>query len=489
VWKSRRDSYLSYRRFSAYRARGYDEEHLMVDLAPIVAAINDGMVPPAIYCDDEIFAIERERIFGRAWMYLAHESEIPEPGDYVLRRIVDDSFIVVRDEAGEIRVLANICLHRGMQVCRAELGNASHFRCPYHAWTYKNTGELVGLPFHQDAYGGDAELDRASMSLLRPPRLAVHRGMIFVSLDESAPDFATYLGGFDFYLDFYLNQSEAGVEVQGPQRWTVDANWKIGAENFAGDTYHTPHTHASVVEIGLFREPKAHKRKEGALYFAGRGGGTTYKLPTRDFAENLAHVGYPPEMVERMRRSWTPEQQALVGEGQFMVSAASLLPNLSLVHNWPQVDADGLVVPFTSIRLWQPVSATKTEVYSWFAVDALAPEWFKQASYKAYLMCFGSSGMFEQDDVENWTSITAVARGRLAQRLLLNSRMGLRADGTLLNEPLPDWPAPGRAFTGFGEYNQRELLRLWSTYIADGGAPGSNGAPRRTPARSTGGMP
>jgi phenylpropionate dioxygenase-like ring-hydroxylating dioxygenase large terminal subunit len=460
----------------------------MADPRAIAESIAEGMIPPAIYCDEHIFELERERIFGRAWMYLAHASEIPEPGDYVLRRIVDDSFVVVRDEHGEIRVLANICLHRGMQVCRAERGNASHFRCPYHAWTYKNTGELVGVPFHQDAYGGDEVLDRSSLSLLPAPRVRVHRGMIFASLDEHAPELEEYLGGFEFYLDFYLNQSEEGVEVHGPQRWIVESNWKIGAENFAGDTYHTPHTHASVVEIGLFREPKAHKRKEGALWFAGSGGGTTYKLPTEDFDQNLTHVGYPPEMIERMRASWTAEQRALVGPGRFMVSAASLLPNLSLVHNWPQVDADGLVVPFTSIRLWQPVSATTTEVYSWFVVDKLAPEWFKDASYKGYLMCFGSSGMFEQDDVENWASITSVARGRFAQRVQLNSRMGLGPDGATIREPLSDWPAPGRAFTGFGEFNQRELLRLWAELLDDDGtARDVNGSAGRRTARTVGG--
>ncbi|MDX6397598.1 MAG: hypothetical protein QOJ43_1006 [Gaiellaceae bacterium] len=450
-----------------------------MDLTNIVEAVNDGRIPPAIYCDEDIFKAERERVFGRAWMYLAHESEIPEPGDYVLRRIVDDSFIVVRDEHGEVRVLANMCLHRGMQVCRAEVGNASHFRCPFHAWTYKNTGELVGLPFHQDAYGGDAELTRASMSLLSPPRLGIRHGMIFASLDEDAPDLETYLGGFEFYLDFYVNQSAAGLEVRGPQRWFIDANWKIGAENFAGDTYHTPHTHASIVEIGLFREPKASKRKEGALYAAGRGGGTTYKLPANDFAANLRHVGYPDEMIERMRERWSPEQQAMVADNGFMVSAATVLPNLSLVHNWPQVDADGLVVPFTSIRLWQPVSATRTEVYSWFAVDRLAPEWFKAASYKGYLMCFGSSGMFEQDDVENWTSITSVAKGQLAQRILLNSRMGLRADGGTLREPLADWVGPGRAFTGFGEYNQRELLRQWGELLLSESTNGAESSAAR----------
>jgi hypothetical protein len=115
------------------------------------------------------------------------------------------------------------------------------------------------------------------------------------------------------------------------------------------------------------------------------------------------------------------------------------------------------------------VSATRTEVYSWFAVDRLAPGWFKEASYKAYLMCFGSSGMFEQDDVENWTSITSVARGQLAQRVRLWNRMGLAADGSTLQPPLADWPAPGRAFVGFGEWNQREVLRLWGEALSRNG--------------------
>jgi phthalate 3,4-dioxygenase subunit alpha len=165
-------------------------------------------------------------------------------------------------------------------------------------------------------------------------------------------------------------------------------------------------------------------------------------------------------MIDRMAEWWPAEHRSMVGDAGFMPSAATTLPNLSFVHNWPIVNSDGLVVPFISIRVWQPVSATETEVYSWFAVDRNAPEWYKAASYKAYLMCFGSSGMFEQDDVENWTSITQMARGQMAERLNLHSRMGLLRDGRTVTEPI-DWPAPGRAYTGFGEYNQRELLSQW----------------------------
>jgi len=430
-------------------------------LERVVSEVRRGWIPAGVYSDPEVFAAEVERVFGRAWVFLAHESEIPDPGDYVVRRVVHDSFIVVRDEHGEVRVLANVCRHRGMQVCRAERGNSSHFRCPYHGWTYRNTGDLVGVPFHEDAYGGDPHFDKSAFGLLSPPRVASYNGLVFASLDPSAPPLEDYLGGFRYYLDFYTRQSPAGLEVHGPQRWRVRANWKIGAENFCGDTYHTPHTHQSIAEIGLFGEHKASKRKEGALYFADRGGGTTYKLPPGGFRDRLRYVGYPDEMIDRMERTWSPAQKALVADAGFLVSAATLFPNLSFVHNWPRVREGGPPVPFISIRLWQPVGPTETEVYSWFAVDRLAPEEFKRESYRSYLLSFGTSGMFEQDDVENWTSITSVAGGRWARQIRLHNRMGLAHDGGLLRPPLAGWPGPGQAFQGFGEFNQRALLDLW----------------------------
>ncbi|HLI38665.1 MAG TPA: Rieske 2Fe-2S domain-containing protein [Streptosporangiaceae bacterium] len=443
-------------------------------LAGLTRDVRDGMIPAHIYNDPDVYALERDRVFGRSWVFLAHESEIPRPGDYVVRRIVDDSFIVVRDERGTARVLFNMCLHRGMQVCRAELGNASHFRCPYHGWTYRNDGALAGLPFHAEAYGGERGFARKGQALLPAPSVDSYRGLIFASLSPGMAPLRDYLGEFAFYLDFYAHQSPAGLEVRGPQRWRIKANWKIGAENFCGDSYHTPHTHASAVETGLFTAPKASKRKEGALYFAGHGGGTTYKLPPGTFEDGLRHVGYPGEMITAMRRAWSPAQQRLVGEDGFMVSAATIFPNLSLVHNWPQVSADGLIRPFISLRQWQPVSECETEVLSWFAVDASAPGYYKEQSYKAYLLCFGSSGMLEQDDVENWVSITSMARGQMARRLRLNSRMGLAAGGEVISQRPRSFSGPGTAYVGYGEHNQRRWLSLWADCL-DGTAQHQEG--------------
>lgn len=441
-------------------------------VAGIAADVRGGRIPSHIYNDEDVFRLEEERVFGRSWVFLAHESEVPEPGDYVVRNLVNDSFIVVRDEYGTVRVHANVCLHRGMQVCRAEMGNASHFRCPYHGWSYRNTGDLVGVPFHKDAYGGDAGLDRSKRALISPPRVAVHCGLVFVSLDPAAPDLEDYLGDFAYYLDLYLKHGPDGSQAFGPQRWRIKANWKIGAENFAGDTYHTPHTHRSVVDIGLFGEPKPNKRKEGVLYYATVGGGTTYKLPPGSFDERMRYVGYPDEMIREIEKVWSPEQRALVADSGFMVSAASIYPNVSLVHNWPQVNEEGLVVPFVSLRQWQPIGPAETEVLSWFLVDRNAPQWFKDASYKAYIMSFGSSGMFEQDDVENWVSLTHVAGGAFSGRIRLDSRMGLDDSGAMIAEPYPGWAGPGTAYQGYGEQNQRALLARWVDQLERPGAAG-----------------
>ncbi|MFT5447344.1 MAG: phthalate 3,4-dioxygenase alpha subunit [Gammaproteobacteria bacterium] len=432
----------------------------------IISNVRQGLVPAHVYNDDEVFALERDRLFSRAWVFLAHESEIANPNDFVVRNILADSFLITRDANGQVHVMFNMCVHRGMQVCRAERGSAKMFRCPYHAWTYKNDGTLAGLPFHADAYGGEEGFVKSGQALLPVPSMTIYNGLIFASLDENAPDFLTWLGDYRFYLDFFTKQSEAGMEFRGPQRWRIKANWKIGAENFCGDSYHTPHTHASVVDIKLFGDPKPNKRKEGVLWYAGPGGGTTYKLPPDSgYRGGLGYVGYPEEMIDRMSAVWSAEQRSMLEEPGFMPSATTLFPNLSFVHNWPQVNSEGRIRPFISARLWQPIGPGETEVLSWSVVAADAPEEFKRESYKAYLLCFGSSGMFEQDDVENWVSITTTAGGSMARRLLLNNRMGLNHQGEPIKPQYPGFAGPGTAYQGFGEYNQRHWFNHWAEFV------------------------
>lgn len=91
----------------------------MRDHGSVLDNVRRGMTPAYIYNDREIFELEKERLFSRAWMFVGHESEVPEPGDYVVRRVLEDSFILARGNDGQVRAMFNMCLHRGMQVCRA----------------------------------------------------------------------------------------------------------------------------------------------------------------------------------------------------------------------------------------------------------------------------------------------------------------------------------------------------------------------------------
>ena len=121
------------------------------DFSPLV---REGGVHSAVYTDDTVFAAELERIFYRDWVYLAHESEIPEPGDYCTKWIGNQKVIVVRDSDGEVHGFFNRCRHRGTALCTLESGNAKFFQCPYHGWSYNTRGKLVGVPY-PSRYGAD----------------------------------------------------------------------------------------------------------------------------------------------------------------------------------------------------------------------------------------------------------------------------------------------------------------------------------------------
>ena len=113
----------------------------------------------SLYTDPAIFAEELRKIWYRTWVFVGHESEVAQPGDYVRKRLGLQDVIMTRDRDGELHLLLNRCAHRGNQVCDDAKGNASAFRCPYHGWTYRNNGELVGFPFFKGY--GERKLDLA----------------------------------------------------------------------------------------------------------------------------------------------------------------------------------------------------------------------------------------------------------------------------------------------------------------------------------------
>lgn len=430
-----------------------EAERVEALLAQARRGLKENRVPAKIFNDPGLHQLEMERIFGRAWIFLAHESEIPNNGDFVLRKIAEDEFIVVRDDAG-VQVLYNSCRHRGMRVAYVAKGNTKTFRCPYHGWVYRTNGALQGVPFENKIYGA-GELEKSISGLLPAPKVDSWNGLIFASLNEKAPDLREYLGDMAFYLEFYTRKAEEGLEVIGePHRWVVRANWKLGGANFIGDGYHTSTTHFSTVKIGVLAAGSADFLLDGVQVTADSGGLGFRRMPPGSGATR----GYPPEVL----RLFDPAQRQILESGCFP-SHGTIFPNLSFLSGASIIEQGAPPVPYFTLRVWQPVSPEEIEVWSWFLIDKRLPDAFKRDSYASYVFSFGSSGVLEQDDTENWTSITSAARGQMARRQELNYAMG----STLL-QPMSDWPGPGKAYSlDYTEAGERAFYEIWSRYMEE----------------------
>ncbi|MGE3986226.1 MAG: aromatic ring-hydroxylating dioxygenase subunit alpha, partial [Dehalococcoidia bacterium] len=147
--------------------------------------VEKGLVDRRIFTDQQIYDLEMEQIFARAWLFMAHESQIPTPGDFFLTFMGEDRVIVVRDNKGGLQVLVNSCRHRGNAVCRAEEGHATSFMCTYHGWTFDLQGKLVGVPGFKEVY--HEELDRENWGLIKAAQVDSYRGFIFATMDATAP--------------------------------------------------------------------------------------------------------------------------------------------------------------------------------------------------------------------------------------------------------------------------------------------------------------
>ncbi len=227
-----------------------------MELHQLVDESDDFTVDPRIYTSPAVFDAEMQRIFLRTWVYVAHESEIPNPGDFRTSAVGRVPVIVTRDQVGAVHVLVNTCRHRGSVICREERGNAAFFQCPYHHWLYRSDGRLAQIP---DSSGyPDGWADRVG-GLLEAPRVAFLYGMIFAnfspqgrsldggrSLDEG-PSLDEYLGPVRKYVDFWFGHSPTGrVQVLAPFRASYPGNWKLQVEN-STDGWHARYVHESAL--------------------------------------------------------------------------------------------------------------------------------------------------------------------------------------------------------------------------------------------------
>jgi phenylpropionate dioxygenase-like ring-hydroxylating dioxygenase large terminal subunit len=200
----------------------------------------------SIYTDAAIFDLEMERIFGRAWLVLGHESQVREPGDYFTTRMGREPVVVLRHEDGSVRVLVNRCAHRGAMVCAEGRGTLERFVCPYHGWSYDRAGELKAVPFS----AGYAFCKLSELRLAAVARVATYRGFIFASLAAGGETLEDFLGPAKASFDDFVDRAPGG-ELQvagGVFKHTYNGNWKLMLENHL-DGAHPAWVHASSVAV------------------------------------------------------------------------------------------------------------------------------------------------------------------------------------------------------------------------------------------------
>ena len=418
-----------------------------------------GFVSREIFVNEDIYRQELDTLFTKAWLFVGHESLVPNAGDFYTSRMGDDSVILCRDKLQKLHVFLNSCRHRGMKVCRYEQGNTSLFVCPYHSWAYTTEGKLQGVPMYKTLYEG--VMDREDWSLVEVAKLANYKGTIWATWDANAPEFLDYLGGMKEHLDLALDcrdGRDGGSEVIGVHKWIIPANWKLGAENFLGDTYHNP-SHRSVDMIGIGPSAATGKKGrrddeyEGAQHLwvsfpQGHGVHSALQSATNEYVESYRDH---PEIEQYFRHCFEERKRRLGEKSRLMPAVGTVFPNASYLGKQPR-----------GISVWHPQSATTTEAWRFFLVDKDAPDTVKDFLRHYYMRYSGPAGMTEQDDIENWLYATAASGGTMARRHPFNYQQSL-------NKSVQDGPVSGSVSTQISEHMARNFYRRWSDYLQ--GAP------------------
>ncbi|MBV1906985.1 MAG: aromatic ring-hydroxylating dioxygenase subunit alpha [Pseudomonadales bacterium] len=345
-----------------------------------------------VFVDDQILERETRKIFDTCWIYLGHESEIPNPGDFLTRQVAGKELIFVRSREGDVHAFFNTCPHRGAMVCREKQGNDKLFVCMYHAWSFDLAGKLVNRP---EAKRYHADNSDGVHNLVPVANLDNYRGLYFVNYDVNAIDLPTYLGGAREYIDLTIDQSEVGMEiVGGTQEYGFDANWKLLVENSI-DGYHGMPTHTTYFDYILaaggqlgdtgtkINKPRDLGNGHAAIEYGSPWG--------RPIAKPVAAWGEQgekdcAEIRAKLTERFGKERADRIAYNNFNLL---IFPNL-VINN----------VMAITIRTFYPQAANKQHVKAWALAPMDESKVMRERRLYNYLEFLGPGGFATPDDCE-----------------------------------------------------------------------------------------
>jgi phenylpropionate dioxygenase-like ring-hydroxylating dioxygenase large terminal subunit len=370
-----------------------------------------GMVEPdrvhrLVYNDPEIFDLEMDRIFGRHWIYVGHESQVKNPGDYWTVLVGRQPMILIRGEDREVRVLFNRCPHRGNTLIGDRHGTIDKsIICSYHAWQFNCDGTAKAIPLAKGYEGTRLDPASAACNVKRAPRVAIYRGFVFASLAEDGPQLVDWLGPAKVGIDQMCDRAPDGEVEAVPTCFRVmqRSNWKFFVENQL-DVAHAVVTHESTGRAALEVEEEVKARTGGAPLDYHFLSGFTLPLGAWD---KMTTVNYPRGhsvlegyMSLRPQDPVSLEYEAILRQRHGEARANQILDmNIHHVIVYPILS---LQPPLQQLRAIRPVAVDKTLTEIWHFRLKGAPEGIYRRALGYYNLVNSPSTMVNADDLWNF---------------------------------------------------------------------------------------
>ena len=414
------------------------------DPAAIRALVQDDRIHRDVYLDPELYELEQERVCAASWVYIGHDSQVPQPGDYITNSIASVPVILVRSADAQVRVLVNRCAHKGaMVVSRTSGSTGRFFRCPYHAWSYRTDGTPIAVPL-KEGYAATRMAECQTGQGLTRVATAVHRGFVFARLAPAGPSFEDHFGAVLAVLDNFADRAPAGsLRVAGGVLKSVIAcNWKIYLENI-NDAVHPVSTHESVARAA---------RDAAAALPAGSPMPMSLEqlLPFGASYEFLANVGtrvYPNgHSVFGTRASIHSGYSDLPDYQQAMDAAHGPARAREILSFAPQnsVLFPSLVVKnaLQTLRVIRPLAVDRTLVEVWALALEGAPDALLERTLTYNRLAFSPMSMVAHDDIHVFESIQRAIASDANPWISLHREhtAGESADGLSEISGTSEWP-------------------------------------------------